>query len=183
MQDVQLRDFLNFSFLSALTLSPDGKNAGFVVSRCDEARDGYQCDFWRLDLTTGKTHQVSRSGNVRSFLWLDDDTVLLKGERSSSLLSPSTSFLKLKLDGGEALPAFTVPLFVEEIKRVDDRRFVLLARTTLYPAEDLPEGGADWTVLNELPFAENGAGYVSGIRHRLYLFDSVTGASGSKRVA
>ena len=95
MQDVQLRDFLNFSFLSALTLSPDGKNAGFVVSRCDEARDGYQCDFWRLDLTTGKTHQVSRSGNVRSFLWLDDDTVLLKGERSSSLLSPSTSFLKL----------------------------------------------------------------------------------------
>lgn len=25
MQDVQLRDFLNFSFLSALTLSPDGK--------------------------------------------------------------------------------------------------------------------------------------------------------------
>ena len=176
MQDVQLRDFLNFSFLSALTLSPDGKNAGFVVSRCDEARDGYQCDFWRLDLTTGKTHQVSRSGNVRSFLWLDDDTVLLKGERSSSLLSPSTSFLKLKLDGGEALPAFTVPLFVEEIKRVDDRRFVLLARTTLYPAEDLPEGGADWTVLNELPFAENGAGYVSGIRHRLYLFDSVTGA-------
>ena len=112
MQDVQLRDFLNFSFLSALTLSPDGKNAGFVVSRCDEARDGYQCDFWRLDLTTGKTHQVSRSGNVRSFLWLDDDTVLLKGERSSSLLSPSTSFLKLKLDGGEALPAFTVPLFV-----------------------------------------------------------------------
>ena len=55
MQDVQLRDFLNFSFLSALTLSPDGKNAGFVVSRCDEARDSYQCDFWRLDLTTGKT--------------------------------------------------------------------------------------------------------------------------------
>ena len=52
MQDVQLRDFLNFSFLSALTLSPDGKNAGFVVSRCDEAGDGYQCDLWRLEVAT-----------------------------------------------------------------------------------------------------------------------------------
>lgn len=27
-------------------------------------------------------------------------------------------------------------------------------------------------MLNELPFAENGAGYVSGIRHRLYLYDA-----------
>lgn len=176
MQDVQLRDFLGFSFLSALSLSPEGKRAGFVVSRCDEAKDGYQSDLWCLELSTGSVRQLTRSGRVRSFLWLDENTVLFKGEQSTSLLAPSTSFMMLRLDGGEAVPAFTVPLFAEDIRCLEGRRFIIQARTTLYPAEDLPEGGADWTVLDELPFAENGAGYVSGIRHRLYLYDADTEA-------
>lgn len=176
MQKVEVRDFLNFSFLSALSLSPDGQNIGFVRSQCDYGENGYRSYIWSLELKTGKTTRLTGGGKEKSFLWLDDSTILFPSGQSGKLTAPSTTYHRARLDGGEPLPAFTVPLLAESIKRLDATRFVIQAKTTLTDEEDLAENGADWTVLTELPFAENGAGYVSGIRHRLYLYDSTDGA-------
>lgn len=52
MQRVELRDFLDFSSLSALRLSPDGRRAAFVRSRCDYQENSYQSHIWVLDLAT-----------------------------------------------------------------------------------------------------------------------------------
>lgn len=176
MQKVDLRDFLDFSFLSALSLSPDGRHVGFVRSQCDYDGNGYRSQIWSLEPETGKLTCLTGGGKEKSFLWLDNATILFPGEQSGKLTAPSTAYYKARLDGGESLPAFTVPLLAEKIRRLDETRFVILAKTTLSDPEDLAENGADWTVLTELPFAENGAGYVSGIRHRLYLYDSADGA-------
>ncbi len=176
MQKVELRDFLDFSFLSALKVSPDGRHACFVRSQCDYGVNGYRSHIWALDLDTGKTTRLTDGGREKSFLWLDDATILFPKEQSGKLTAPSTTYHKVRLDGGESLPAFTLPLLAESIKRLDATRFVIQAKTTLSDPEDLAENGASWTVLTELPFAENGVGYVSGIRHRLYLYDSADGS-------
>ena len=68
MQSVELRDFLDFSFLSALEVE-DG-TAYFIRSRCSEADNGYRSDLWALDLATGRTRQLTNTGRVRSFLSL-----------------------------------------------------------------------------------------------------------------
>ena len=176
MQPIKLRDFLDFSFLSALRVSPGGRYAGFVRSRCDYDGNGYRCHIWALDLQTGKTTQLTGGGRERSFLWLDGETILFPQSQSGKFLSPSTTYHKVRVGGGESVPAFTVPLLAEDIQRLDATRFVIQAKTTLTPPEDLAENGASWTVLTELPFAENGQGYVSGIRHRLYLYDTAGGS-------
>lgn len=46
MQRVELRDFLDFSSLSALRLSPDGRRAAFVRSQCDYQENSTQMWDW-----------------------------------------------------------------------------------------------------------------------------------------
>lgn len=170
MDDVKLESFLDFSFLSQVQVSPGGRYVGFVRSQCDWEHNNYRSCLWVYDTVARSTRQLTDGGRERTFLWLDETTILFQGASSGKLLQPSTEYFVQSVLGGEAGPSFTVPLLVEDIQRLDADRFVIQAKTTLTPAEDLPESGADWIVLDELPFAENGAGYVSGIRHRLYLY-------------
>lgn len=176
MLDVKLEDFLEFSFLSAPQVSPGGRYVGFVRSQCDRDSNGYRCCLWVYDTQTGQTRQLTGGGRERSFLWLDGETLLFPGQNSGKLLSPSTTYRAVSVRGGESRPCFTVPLLAEAVKPLGGGRFVIQAKTTLSAPEDLAESEAGWTVLTELPFAENGVGYVSGIRHRLYLYDMGTGA-------
>ena len=173
MQSVELRDFLDFSFLSALEVE-DG-TAYFIRSRCSEADNGYRSDLWALDLATGRTRQLTNTGRVRSFLSLGGGQILYPHSQSGKFLSPSTEYRIARPGGGEPRPLFTVPLLAEDIRRVRGDLYVVLAKTSLTAPEDLPESGGNWVVFDELPFAENGKGYVGGIRHRLYLFDANSG--------
>ena len=177
MRRVELRDFLDFSSLSALRLSPDGRRAAFVRSRCDYQENSYQSHIWVLDLATKEQKQLTWRGKETSFLWLDNETILFAGEKSGKLLAPSTTYYKVRVDGGEPVAAFTAPLLAEVTKRLAGTRYVIQAKTTLSDPEDLEESGASWRVATELPFLENGSGYVSGIRHRLYIYDSADGTA------
>ena len=177
MQRVELRDFLDFSSLSALRLSPDGRRAAFVRSRCDYQENSYQSHIWVLDLATKEQKQLTWRGKETSFLWLDNETILFAGEKSGKLLAPSTTYYKVRVDGGEPVAAFTAPLLAAVTKRLAGTKYVIQAKTTLSDPEDLEESGASWRVATELPFLENGSGYVSGIRHRLYIYDSADGTA------
>ena len=41
MEQLQLKDFLDYKFLSAVQYAPNGQKAAFVVSTCNEEENNY----------------------------------------------------------------------------------------------------------------------------------------------
>jgi len=80
MEQLQLNDFLNYKFLSAVQYAPNGQKAAFVVSNCNEEENSYES---RLYLYDDKIRQLTDLGKERGFIWLDDDRILFSAVRSA----------------------------------------------------------------------------------------------------
>lgn len=190
-QPIQLDGFLDYKFLSGLALSPNGKNAAFAVHTCDIDANSYCSHIWVKDLTCEKLFQLTSASNERSLLWLDDDTLLFAADREKAEKRPGesrTDFYRIRIDGGEAAHAFTVPLGVSSIKSLSGGDFILLGgydpaapdyasltKEKQVEAEAACKDEADYTVLDELPFWQNGGGVVNKQRQRLYRFSPDSG--------
>ena len=46
MDTIELKDFLDFTYLSDVALSPDGSRAAYLRHRCDTEKDGYATQLW-----------------------------------------------------------------------------------------------------------------------------------------
>ncbi|MEF2965405.1 S9 family peptidase [Paenibacillus sp. M1] len=194
MEALRLGDFTEYRFLSGVQLSPNGKNAAFCVKKSNPEKNGYLSDLWISDVISGKTRQFTGMGDVGSVQWLDDETLLFQANRESkgkepNPLEPQTHFYSLRIDGGEALRAFTLPLQVTEMVPLGGSRWAVCATydNKLPSLEGLSdedkekarktyEAEKDYTVLDEIPFWQNGEGITNKKRNRLYLFDSADGS-------
>ena len=108
MERIKLDEFLQYHFLSNVRLSPNAKKAAFVVSRANEAKDGYDAGIWTVDLETRQCHQLTAGKDERSFVWLDDQTILFTSKRDSKkedVDSFYTDCFQISLTGGEGNPA------------------------------------------------------------------------------
>lgn len=175
MIKIELEDFLGFTFLSALQVSPTGKYVAFIRSQCAVEQNNYLSELWLYDVEGARPQRLCTMPSGLGFTWLDAETLLFPRSSNGRYLEPQTEYAAISVAGDEAYTVFTMPLLAKQIKRIDDDLFVVLATTNLNDPADLPENGADWVILNELPFAENGAGYVSGKRSSLFLFDARIG--------
>ena len=48
MKQLQLKDFLNYKFLSSVTASKDGQLCVFVVNECDEENNNYKSNLFQI---------------------------------------------------------------------------------------------------------------------------------------
>lgn len=194
MESLQLEDFTEYRFLSAVQLSPNGGYAAYVVKTSNPKKQGYLSDLWITSVRDGQTRQYTGMGDVGSFRWLDDETLLIQADREHldkepHPLEPQTVFYTLRLDGGEALKAFTVPLRVTEILPLDGSRWAVRATyDNAYPsltgqtdaekdkARKTYDEELDYTVMDEIPFWQNGAGITNKKRSRVYLYDAAAGS-------
>lgn len=192
MKTLQLDQFTQYRFLSGLTLSPDGQHAVFAVKKSNAEKKGYDSDLWLLETATGKTRQLTGMADAGAFLWLDDATVLFSADRSKKEkkpFEPATVYQKLRIDGGEAVRAFSVPAAVTQIQPVGQGKYILSANFD--PALDklrsltgderaeavkALEEEKDYTIFDEIPFWSNGEGITNQKRNRLYAFDSEEGS-------
>ena len=187
MEPIRLDEFTNFRFLSNLQLSPNAQKAAFVVSKSNEERDGYVGGIWVLDLQTKEYRQLTAGKDERSFLWLDDDTILFSSKRESKkeeVDASYTDFFEISLHGGEALKKMTVPAPVQGLKYISKDTYLA---QVLYD-NNLPEEfftmsreereklfasrkkEKDYEVFDELPFWRNGEGVTNKKRSRLYIY-------------
>ncbi|GIP46768.1 peptidase S9 [Paenibacillus sp. J53TS2] len=194
MEALQLEDFTGYRFLSAVQLSPNGSYAAYGVKISNPEKQGYLSDLWITSVRDGQTRQYTGMGDVGSFRWLDDDTLFIQADREHldkepHPLEPQTHFYTLRLDGGEALKAFTLPLRVTEILPLNDSRWAVRASydnanptITGQTEEDKAKARKaydeeqDYTVLDEIPFWQNGAGITNKKRNRIYLYDAANGS-------
>ena len=185
MRPVEQKDILNYRFLSDLRFDPSGARAAFVVSAANEAENGYESRLWLYE--NGAVKQLTDLGKERGYVWLSEQRLMFPAVRSAAEKKradgkdPFTSYYVLDLRGGEALPFFTLPFGVQEIKALDEKRFLVIgsvdkAHPDLYAADDEARKAAlkereddkDYEVFDELPFWHNGAGVINGQRRRLF---------------
>lgn len=171
MEKIHLRDFLDFSFLSGLKISRDGRHALFVRHRPNEKKNNYTSDIWAYDRKLEICKQITDTGLDEKFILLNREDII-SSKITNEKGKATTLFDKVDIKTGKRERLFKLPFNVSKILPINSTKYIVSALVNNTKPEDLPENGADWVVLEELPFAANRKGFVSGLRNKLYIYDS-----------
>ena len=195
MEQLKLKDFLDYQYLSGIRYSPEGTQAAFVSAKADPEENGYQRRLW-LYGKDRQLHQLTDIGKEGSFLWEDDTHLLIPAVRTASEKKRAesgeqfTSYYRLDTEGaGEALHAFTVPFAVHGMKKLEGSLWAVLGvidedTPDYYKMNDEKRSAvakkkkeeADYEVFDETPFWANGHGVTNKQRTALFLLDTASGA-------
>ena len=187
MENIRIDDFKNYKFLSGIKHSPDGRHAAFVVHQSDFEGNKYISTLWIIDTVTDVCSQLTSFGSEKSFVWMNNDSLLFSGARDSdnkdrlAAGEEFTQLYKINIHGGEALPYIKLPIAAENISVIDEDTLVFLseykADMPLYYSLSKEEREkrlkykkeeADYEVLDEIPFWSNNVGFVNKIRTGLF---------------
>lgn len=193
MENLKLKDFLDYKYLSNLEFSPNGENAGFVVNTTNYDDNNYQSNIWLLNNKTKKYSKLTSLNEESSFLWIDNSTIIFPATRDAKLKEKVsqgekwTAYYSIDINGGEADKYMQIPLMVTAIKMIDKDNFVLTAKYDNYginlnemTGEERTKAIAklkeekDYEVLDEIPFWSNGGGFTNQKRNRLYLYNRIS---------
>ena len=179
MNQLQLKDFLEYKFLNQVKISPDKSSVLFGVAICDEENNSYKQNIYLY--RNGNCMALTQSGKDTGAMYLDADTIMFKSNREVSD-EVKTVFYKMSLLGGEAEKIIDIPLSVSKIEKLSDNEFIFLANYdndfSYVGREDQKEAllkakkeAADYEVFTKIPFCHNGGGYAKNTSSRLYTYD------------
>ena len=188
METIELKDFLDFKFLSNVEVNCEDTLI-FVEHLCDEENNTYkhrlmmQKDNQTIALTNGdkeSNYCVLQNGDV-VFSAIRDTQDKKKVEAQEEF----TSFYRISTHGGEAYKYFEVPYQVAQLIQLDEDHFAMLVDyDTRYSyanesdekqtAIDRKKENADYEEFTQIPFYLNGGGYTSGLVTRLYIYEVST---------
>lgn len=190
MENLRLDDFTKYKFLSGLEHNSNGKYACFVTHEANLEENAYDSHLWIYDLENDRCFQLTALGKERSFTWLSDEEILFAAMRDSKDQERQkkgedlTVFYRINIHGGEAVEAFRISMRVQSVEPLGDRRFLLsctynpkrqsldlLSEEAKTAELKRREEEKDYEVLEEIPYWSNGAGFISGNRSRLYLYN------------
>lgn len=193
MENLKLKDFLEYSYLSGIETSPDEKNIGFVVHKGDYEENNYKSNIWVINKETKKYFRLTGIGEEKSFLWLNETEILFPSMRDKKLKAKIeegekwTCYYSISINGGEAQEYMRIPLNVTSIKKIDEENFLLTAQFDNYginlnelTGEERAQAvkkikeDKDYEILDEIPFWSNGGGFTNKKRNRLYTYNRST---------
>ncbi len=188
MKELQIRDLLNFKFLAGVTYNPSGPRAAFTVANSNEEENCYESRLYLYE--NGAVRQLTDMGKESRFVWEDDDNLLFPAvrkaeERKKNEVGETTTFFyRLNVNGGEAMPAFSLPFGAGKLLCVGNGKYVVTGTIDsedpdnyLKSSEDRRKAAAakkedeDYHVLDEIPFWGNGQGFTNKERTALFLVD------------
>ena len=177
MQPIVKEDLLSYRFLSGIAASPFEEKAVFSVAVQDTKSNTYKTNLYCLDLATEKVEKLTSHGKSGAFLF-NGPGVLLCQKKSKKPYQ--TDYEYFHLDSKKAEPAFTIPYPVNKLEKLYGSLYLVNADVDINRDETLSDAEQkaeeDYIKIQELPFWDNGVGYVSGHRDTLFLFDSATGS-------
>ena len=80
MKPVEMKDILNYRFLSNIRWAPGGERAAFVVANANEEDNSYEQRLWLYE--KGGLRQLTDLGREGRFVWLDENRLLFPAQRS-----------------------------------------------------------------------------------------------------
>ncbi len=175
MKPVRIDDLFEYSFLSSVEVSPTGEHAAFVVKSSNVEKNEYRSNLYLLHLMRGRVTPLSTSGKDGPFAWdPSGEAVLFASTRDED--ATGSALYRIALAGGEAEHVMTLPHKADSFRPLPDGRILFTARVPLdEPASGPTSDADDYEVLEEIPFWQNGKGFTSRRRVRLFLFDPAGG--------
>ena len=179
MESLNIKDFLNFNFLSNIELSEDNKNLLFVKSNQNYENNNYISDAFIYNIEKNKTYKLTSVKDASLVSWLNNDTVIFKSSlRDEELKSKKDEefidyslFYSININGGEAESLFNIELEAVNflIKAIYDINREKKRKEDNY-LEWVKEE-VDYEVFDEIPFWVNNVGITNKKRERLYHYN------------
>lgn len=168
MKPVRIEDLFEYRFLSSVEASPSGEWAAFVAKHADMENNSYHSNICLAHLTKPEVRQLTTSGKDGPYLWeASGDAILFASKRKEDV--EGTALYRIPVSGGEAEFVLELPHKAEDFQPLPDGRILFTARV---PLDGEPgEEANDYEVLDEIPFWQNGKGFTSRKRVRLFSFD------------
>ncbi len=176
MQKLNIDDLMDYKFLSGIVISPAGTEAAFLVKQANRKKNSYDSWVYMMDLQTKEVRKLTSFGAEANLIFDGERTVLFSSERfpedQAEKGKEKTVFYRLSTSGGEAERAFELPFQVDSIKKISADCYAFTAVVDLNQPEDEEELAEyqDYHILEELPYWENGAYFVSRHRRSLFVF-------------
>lgn len=190
MNHVELKDFMECSFLSELCYSPDGSYASLVESTCCEEENSYKQNIHLYSVKDNTWRKMTSAGDAKGVVWLNDTEFIfpaVRSEKDKKKLEAGerfTVYYKMSVNGGEAEEYMKVPALCGKLIPVGGEKFVIVAKydnnAILLDGLKGEEREAalkqikeekDYDVFDEIPFWGNGLGMINKKRSRIYLYD------------
>lgn len=194
METLKLEDFLNYRYLSGLELSPNGEFGAFVVKKARLSSNDYESDLWLLNCAENTVRPLTALHDAGRFFWLNETTVVFSGNRDAELKEKKKAgeawsvYYAISILGGEAAEWLRLPMEVSDLRPLPGGNCILRAeyragRADIFTLPEEEKAKAlkeqaeekDYEVLEEIPYWENGGGFTSKKRGRLYFYDFAAG--------
>jgi dipeptidyl aminopeptidase/acylaminoacyl peptidase len=173
VKGVSIQDFMYYHYLSDIRVSPDAEHVAFTVRQADPAGNGYCSNIYLTRLYDGSTVRLTGSGKDQQPIWTEDGSSLLFISHRDGGQTTSPVYA-ISLHGGEAHLVATIPHErVESVALHDKDTLVYTARVPL--TESGIEQSQEYEVLEEIPFWEDGKGFIGSKRRHLFRFNLKTG--------
>ncbi|MBR2844043.1 MAG: S9 family peptidase, partial [Solobacterium sp.] len=179
LEPITIEDIAKYRQPNGLMYNSDGSILAFSVMRADKEKNCYHNDVWTS--RNGTARQMTFSVDAVPVMWEDDSTLILKRNTENSAAG-TTELYKLSMEGGEAEPWLTLPFIMTEFKKVKNRTYAAKGfinandpdaykdsdEVRKQKTEDLKKE-ADYTVVDEVPYWFNGAGFTNKKRSAVFL--------------
>ncbi|MDY0235045.1 MAG: S9 family peptidase [Gudongella sp.] len=188
MENLELKDFVDYKSLSNPTFSPNGENLAFNVHCVNLDDNKYNTDIFIWNKKKG-IKKLTSLGDSECFLWKNNKTLLFKSFRDKIDKEkkdngyPLSPYYEIDIDGGEARKAFQIPLNVSSLYKLNKDEYIVIAdfdqsqgelwKCTEHKKQSKINKLKDeksYEVLDEIPFWSNGEGFTNKKRNRLYYY-------------
>ena len=187
MESLNIKDFLNFNFLSNIELSEDNKNLLFIKSNQDYEKNNYVSDAFIYNIEKNKTYKLTSVKDAALVSWLNNDKVIFKSSLRDEELKIKKDeefidyslFYSININGGEAESLFNIELEAVDLYSIDENNFLIKAIYDINREKKRKEDNylewakeeIDYEVFDEIPFWVNNVGITNKKRERLYHYN------------
>jgi len=165
MERVAVGDLWQFRFPGNVIFSPGGRKVAFTVKKPREKENDYASQIWIYESKTGKPWPLTAGPHDGPLAWLDEKTIVFARQVSPEK-KEGTGLFRIRVDGGEAQLLTELPLEIKSMQAGGPGELILLAQKKMEKKEE-PE---EVEVIEELPFWNNGQGFIRGQRDHLYRY-------------
>lgn len=189
MKKIEIKTFLDYSFLSNVRFSKDGKYISYTKTKANLGKNDYEHYVYVYNTGTKETKEYTSLGKERNVFWINEHQFLFQTSRDTGLQEKIkegeewTEYYLMDIQGGEAKVFLQLPYSVTGMQACSSG-FIFTANYANYGislhnltgeerakaiAKKKEEG--DYEVLDEIPFWSNGAGFTNKQRNRLYFYE------------